>query len=383
MRKFQTIMIGINLLLLTVVIYLLIYRTEPLNNRATSTIQILPPAVAKTADLIERQTEIVVAAQKASKAVVCISVVKRGYMEDFFRPFLLYPYEEKIPYLGSGFIIDDRGHILTNYHVIEGAEDVFVTLVDGREIKGKVLGADAINDVALLKIDEKNLPSISIGNSDEVMIGEWVLAIGNPFGNLIEDPRPTVTFGVISALNRSFKPDPSSGHVYLNMIQTDAAINPGNSGGPLVNIRGEVIGINTFIVSKTGASHGIGFAIPINRAMKIAREIIKYGRVRSLWLDFSCINLTPYLARLVKAPDLNGALIRSIDRGGEAERCGLKVGDVIIKANDKKINNASDLVAYIATLQVGDKIKFEILRNGEKMTIIYEVKEYKGPRITL
>ncbi|MCD6386077.1 trypsin-like peptidase domain-containing protein [Candidatus Sumerlaeota bacterium] len=382
MRKIETVIIGINFVLLAVILYLLANGTGLLNGNSTN-IQVVPTAEAKRIDIIERQTELVTAAQKASKAVVCISVVKRGYMEDFFRPFLLYPYEEKIPYLGSGFIIDDKGHILTNYHVIEGAEEVFVTLVDGREVKGKVLGADAINDVALLKIDAEKIPRISIGNSDDVMIGEWVLAIGNPFGKLIEDPRPTVTFGVISALNRSFKPDPSSGHVYLNMIQTDAAINPGNSGGPLVNIAGEVIGINTFIVSKTGASHGIGFAIPINRAMKVAREIMKYGRIRSLWLDFTCINLSPYLARLVKAPDLNGALIRSIDRGGEAERCGLKVGDVVIKANDKKINSATDLVAYIATLQVGDKIKFVILRNGRKMSITYEVKEYKGPRITL
>lgn len=340
-------------------------------------------AIAKSQDLIKTQNEIVAAAREASKATVSISVVKKGFVrrlspfpQDFFEPFLIYPYKEKIPFLGSGFLIDDKGHILTNYHVIADAEEVYATLTDGREIRGKVLGADIINDVALLKIDGANFPFLKIGNSDELSIGEWALAIGNPFGNLIEDPNPTVTLGVISALNRSFKPDQESGRVYMNMIQTDAAINPGNSGGPLVNIRGETIGINTFIVSKTGASHGIGFAIPINRAMKIANEILTYGKIRSLWLDFNCINLTQYYARLVKAPSLKGALIRAIERGGEAERVGLNVGDVIVKANDKKIDSASDLIAYIATMQVGDKIVLEFYRNGQKMQVTYTIKEY-------
>ena len=378
MKKGVTALIIFNVLFILMVVLLLFSKNQTvlpsgeISDKLVSSVD----AAAKS-DLLQRQSQIVKATSTASPGVVSISVVKSGYVEDFFRPFLLYPYKEKVPYLGSGFIIDDKGHILTNYHVIEGAEEVYVALNDGRELKGQVVGADRINDVAMLKVEGSDFPYVEIGNSDDLIIGEWALALGNPFGALIEDPHPTLTVGVISALNRSFKPDPSSGHVYLNMIQTDAAINPGNSGGPLLNIEGKVIGINTFIVSKTGASHGIGFAIPISRAMKIADEIRQYGKVRSLWLDFSCINLSPYLARLVGKPDTKGALVRAIERNGEAERSGLKVGDVIIKANTRTIGTASDLLGYISALQVGDTIQFEIFRNGETVKLSYIIKEYQ------
>lgn len=385
MRKFNSLLMGANIVLLALLFYILLNR-EKGDKGESAGLELIESAVAKRVALTQLQSDFVQAAKDSSKAVVCISVVKKGYLrrvfpfpEDFFEPFLLYPYKEKIPFLGSGFLIDEKGHILTNHHVVEGAEEIFVTLVDGREIKGKVLGADVINDVALLKIEGTNFPFLKVGDSDSLLLGEWVLAIGNPFGKLIEDPNPTVTAGVVSALNRSFKPELESGHVYLNMIQTDAAINPGNSGGPLVNLRGEAVGINTFIVSKTGASHGIGFAIPIKRAMKIYNEIMKYGKIRSLWLDFSCINLSQYLAQLVNAPSLKGALVRGIESGGEAQKVGLKAGDVIIKANDKRIDSASDLIAYIATLQVGDRIVFHLYRNGKEMKISYVVKEYKEP----
>lgn len=378
MKKSITALIVLNIALIMLALLFLFSKNQPGVSSGDISDKFVPSvnAAAKT-DLLQRQSQIVKASALASPAVVSISVVKSGYVEDFFRPFLLYPYKEKVPYLGSGFIIDDKGHILTNYHVIEGAEEVYVALSDGRELKGAVLGADRVNDVAMLKVEGSDFPSVTIGNSDDLIIGEWALALGNPFGALIEDPRPTLTVGVISALNRSFRPDPSSGHVYLNMIQTDAAINPGNSGGPLLNIEGKVIGINTFIVSKTGASHGMGFAIPISRAMKIADEIKQYGKVRSLWLDFSCINLSPYLARLVGKTDTKGALIRAIERNGEAERAGLKVGDVIIKANARTIETAPDLLGYISALQVGDTIQFEVFRNGEIVSVSYIIKEYQ------
>ncbi len=382
MKKTNIILVACNIALVLLVIYLIPLQSgeQQSQKQQRTPIQISRNAEAFGTVSSKRNTDVVKAAQDASKGVVSISVVKRGYVEDFFKPFLLYPYKEKYPYLGSGFFIDKQGHILTNYHVIEGAEEVYVTLKNGEEVKGEVLGADRVNDVALLKVEGDDFQPIERGDSDDLIIGEWVLALGNPFGTLIEDPRPTLTVGVISAINRSFKPDPGSGHVYLNMIQTDAAINPGNSGGPLVNIAGDVIGINTFIVSKTGGSHGIGFAIPINRAMKIANEIKEYGKIRSLWLDFSCINLSPYLARLVKAPSTEGALIRAIEQGGEAERIGLKVGDVIVSANDKTIKTANDLLAYISTLQVDDKIELEVFRNGEKKTFTYTVQEYAVKR---
>jgi S1-C subfamily serine protease len=185
-----------------------------------------------------------------------------------------------------------------------------------------------------------------------------------------------VTAGVVSALKRSFNPDPESLRVYTDMIQTDASINPGNSGGPLVNVMGEVIGINTFIMSRTGASHGIGFAIPINRAKAISREIMTHGRIRPLWRDYDCVNLTPYLMRLLKGPDLSGAVIRRMERGGPAEKSGLKVGDIIRRANGREVRNCSDLIAYFSSLQVGDLFKLDILREGNPYKIEYMIQEY-------
>jgi len=332
-----------------------------------------------------RRNAVVEAAEKVSPAVVTIGAVRTAYVRrydpffnDFFSPFIVYPYKEKLPYLGSGFIINSKGYVLTNYHVIEGAEKVLVTLVDGRELEAEILDADKVVDVAMLKIREgKNFPSAKLGDSDDLLIGETVLAIGNPFGNLIEDPHPSVTRGVVSALKRSFNPDTSNFRVYTDMIQTDATINPGNSGGPLVNIMGEVVGINTFIMSRTGASHGIGFAIPINRARIIAREIVEHGRIRPLWRDFDCVNLTPYLQKVLDAPDRRGVVIRRMERGGPAEESGLEVGDIIRRANSREVRNCSDFLAYFSAMQVGETFNLEILRQGKTKKVKYIVREYK------
>jgi S1-C subfamily serine protease len=262
--------------------------------------------------------------------------------------------------------------------VIEGADKVLITLGDGRELEAEVLDADRVVDVAMLKIKEgMNFTSAQMGDSDDILIGETVLAIGNPFGNIIEDPHPSVTAGVVSAVNRSFNPDPENLRVYSDMIQTDASINPGNSGGPLVNVKGEVIGMNTFIMSRSGASHGIGFAIPINRARAIAKEIIDHGRIRPLWRDFDCVNLTPYLMKLLKANDMKGVVIRRMERGGPAEKSGLSVGDVIRKANNREVRNCMEFIAYFSALQVGDTFNLEILREGELIKIDYIIQEYK------
>ncbi|MBN1900213.1 trypsin-like peptidase domain-containing protein [Candidatus Sumerlaeota bacterium] len=333
-----------------------------------------------------RRSAVVEAAEKVSPAVVTIGAVRTAYarrfdpfFSDFFSPFIVYPYKERLPYLGSGFIINSKGYILTNYHVIEGAEKVLITLADGRELEGEILDADRVVDVAMLKIREgEEFPSAQMGNSDDILIGETVLAIGNPFGNLLEDPHPSVTAGVVSAVKRSFNPDTESLRVYSDMIQTDASINPGNSGGPLVNIKGEVIGINTFIMSRTGASHGIGFAIPINRARAIAREIIDHGRIRPLWRDFDCVNLTPYLVKLLKANDAQGVVIRRMEKDGPAQKSGLQVGDIIRKANGRDVRNCADFIAYFSALQVGDAFSLEIFREGKILKIDYIIHEYKS-----
>jgi len=221
-----------------------------------------------------RRNAIVLAAEKVEPAVVSISVEMTRvvqlspFYDEFFNSFFrdVFPrreYHEVIPKLGSGFIVNRQGYILTNHHVISDGERFFVTLSDGREFEAKLLGADRYADIAVLKIKGKNLPYAELGDSEKLIIGEWAIAIGNPFGNLLTGPEPTVTVGVISATNRTFYPSSSDEHIYQNMIQTDAAINPGNSGGPLVNAEGKVIGINTFIVTKSGGSMGIGFGFSV------------------------------------------------------------------------------------------------------------------------
>jgi len=379
-------LIGINVLLIAIVLVLLASQPQQLETQSAR-----PDALFATAAQAaspgrdpSRESIIVEAARKVSPAVVSIGILEKGYvrefnpfLDDFFSPFVIHPYTRKRPFLGSGVIINSNGYILTNYHVVEGAHEILVTLVDGRELKGRILDADGIVDIALIKVEGSDFPSAKMGNSDRLIIGEWVMAIGNPFGNILEDPHPTVTVGVVSALRRSFKPSPGSSHIYQDMIQTDAAINPGNSGGPLVNVLGEVVGINTFIVSRTGASHGIGFATPINKARAVAKEIMTYGKIRPLWLDFECINLSPYLAKTLEAPSTDGALIQSMKKGGPAEKAGLKVGDIIIQANEKKIRTRNDLIAYIVTMHVGAKIALKYLRRGKTYQTTYVLQEFK------
>ncbi len=369
-----------NLLLTIITIFFVANKSGSPNTGIISSAQ--AAQVRDTSDI--RRTAIVAAAEKVSPAVVSIGAIRTTYVRrfdpffhDFFAPYIVYPYKKKLPYLGSGVIINSDGYILTNYHVIEGAEKVLVTLVDGREFEAKILDADKVVDVAMLKIEGKNFPSAKLGNSDDIMIGEPVLAIGNPFGKLIEDPHPTVTAGVVSAIKRSFNPDPSRMRVYTDMIQTDASINPGNSGGPLINALGEVIGINTFIMSKSGGSLGIGFAIPINRARAVAKEIMAHGHIRPLWRDFDCVNLTPHLVRVLNAPDLRGTVVRRMERGGPAEECGLKVGDIIRKADGREVRSYTDLAAYFAAMQVGETLELSILRDGKPEILKYTIHEYK------
>src|SRR2546427_4037606 len=233
---------------------------------------------------VSRRTSIVAAAERVGPSVVTISVVQTRMVQsspfasDFFEPFFRdmmpsYRYREQIPSMGSGFIISSKGYVLTNEHVVHGADKITVILADGRSFTGKVLGSHPQYDVAIVKIEGDRLPVASLGTSSDLMIGEWAVAIGNPFGFLLNDTQPTVTAGVISATARDIKAGSSSGGIYKNMIQTDAAINPGNSGGPLVNARGDVVGVNTFIFTKSGGSEGIGLAIPLDAAERGVGEL--------------------------------------------------------------------------------------------------------------
>lgn len=327
----------------------------------------------------ERRTEIVEVAKKISPSIVSVGASRTSYMVspffDFFSDYAIFPYQEKVPYLGSGVILSADGLVVTNYHVVENAEDVFVTLMDGRELPAKLLDADTVLDVALLKVDGKDLPAVTIGNSDDLMVGEWALAMGNPFGNLIGDPHPTVTVGVISAVKRSFRAGGGSPRVYQDMIQTDAAINPGNSGGALINVAGELVGINTFIMSRSGGSVGIGFAIPVNRVKAVVDEIVQHKRIRSRLVDFRVQNANERLARILGARASKGAVVAEILRGGPAQRAGFQVGDIITAVDGVPVSDAEDFTIKVWTLQVGKTVRCEIDRAGNRLELDYTIAE--------
>lgn len=282
---------------------------------------------------------------------------------------------KKFQSIGSGVIIDPKnGIVITNDHVIRNATLITVTLNDGRRLKAKVIGSDSETDVAVLKIDAKNLKSLPIGNSDNIEVGDFVVAIGNPFGLNSFGNSQSATFGIVSAMKRS---DLNIEGIE-NFIQTDAAINPGNSGGALVNVKGELIGINTAIISLYGGNVGIGFAIPINMAKDVAQQIIKYGSVHRGLMGIFVQHLTPELAQAMGYPDnFNGALIAQVNEGSPAEAAGLKAGDVILQINDTNITQATQVKTTISLLRVGSEAKMKINRGGKEMTLTALVTDSK------
>ncbi len=323
-----------------------------------------------------RKTAIVEAAQRVGPSVVTISVVQTRMVQsvpfgtEFFEPFFRdmipsYRYREQIPSMGSGFIISSKGYVLTNEHVVRGAEKITVILADGRSFTGKVLGSHPQYDLAIVKIEGERLPVAPLGTSEDLMIGEWAIAIGNPFGFLLNDTQPTVTAGVISATRRDIKAGSTSGGIYKNMIQTDAAINPGNSGGPLVNASGEVIGVNTFIFTKSGGSEGIGFAIPIDATKRVVDELIRYGKVRNVWIGVGTWDITPYLAERLGTKDPNGLYIASVEKGSPADKAGAKVGDIIRKVNGVPISDVNEAYRALFGANVGDTITLTCERDGK------------------
>ena len=288
---------------------------------------------------------------------------KGSPFEDFFRGFGFSPREKGKEYRqkqrsgGSGVIVDKEGYILTNNHVVEGAEKIKIRLNDGREFTATVKGQDSRTDLAVLHIKAKDLPVATLGDSDKLEVGEWAIAIGSPFG--LEH---TVTVGVISAKGRSGL---GTG-TYEDFIQTDASINPGNSGGPLTNIDGEVIGINAMIIQP---GTGIGFAIPVNMAKQILNDLIKQGKVVRPWLGISVQDLTPEMIEHFKVKEKEGVLVGQVYPGTGAEKGGLTSGDIIRSVDDKATKNVNELVKEIQKKKVGQKVKLNILRDGKEMTI--------------
>ncbi|MBF0266039.1 MAG: Do family serine endopeptidase [Gammaproteobacteria bacterium] len=263
--------------------------------------------------------------------------------------------------LGSGVIINaNKGYVLTNNHVIEHADKILITLKDGRKLEAELIGSDKKTDIALLKIPAKNLTDIPLANSDKLRVGDFAVAIGNPFGL-----GQTVTSGIISALGRTGLGIEG----YEDFIQTDASINPGNSGGALVNLRGELIGINTAILSKHGGNVGIGFAIPVNMVNSITEQLLEHGQVKRGLLGVHIQDLTPDLADALNIKQSSGAIIANVMKNSAAERAGLKNGDVIIQANNKSINTASNLRNFVGLLRPGEKIRFQVVRENKQFAL--------------
>lgn len=297
----------------------------------------------------------------------------RRFFEDFFGEIPDREYKQMG--LGSGVVVDSEGYILTNEHVIQGADKITVTLSDGREFKGQLKGQDPRSDLAIIEIEAHNLPVAPLGDSDSLRIGQWVVAIGNPFGFALQNPEPTVTTGVISALHRSLGRSISRERDYDDVIQTDAAINPGNSGGPLVNLKGEVVGINVAIFSTTGGYQGVGFAIPINNAKRIISRLIEGKKILYGWLGVTVQDLTDDLANYFGLSDKNGVLVAKVLKDSPAEKAGMKESDIIIRFDNKKINNVRELLSVVGKTEVGRKVKMVVIRNKEELTLGVEIGE--------
>ena len=312
-----------------------------------------------------RHTAIVEAASRAAPAVVSVNVVRRERQIsrspfDFF--FIPREYERVVQGYGSGFIISSDGVVITNQHVTEGAEQIVVTTREGTDYDARLLGEDPLTDIAVLKIDGSNLPAIEIGTSTDLEIGEWVLAIGNPYAYLLGNSEPTVTAGVVSAIGRNLLPSSDQSGVYVGMIQTDAAINPGNSGGPLVDALGRVVGVNSSIFSNSGGSIGIGFAIPIERAVRVARELEKTGTVRRPWagLDVSGGG------NLREWKKIGGLRINDVAPGSPADRAGIRRGDVLLSVLGRRMRTYLDWESVKLDVGPQDTVRIEYSHNGKK-----------------
>ena len=347
-----------------------------------------------TTEEIETENAFVRVASEVGKAVVSINTsqtVKMGggrrqfspfgdeFFDEFFKEFFGdSPQREFERFgLGSGFIINEDGYILTNEHVILDADKITITLRDGREFRGEIKGTDPRTDLAVVKIKAKGLPIAVLGDSDTVKTGQWAIAIGNPFGIARKgNAEPTVSVGVISALNRTLPRTDRRQREYYNLLQTDAAINPGNSGGPLVNIKGEVIGLNVAIFTTTGGYEGVGFAIPINSAKDIIGDLIQGKKIQYGWLGIGNKTvIDDNLAEYLGLPDIKGVFVDEVYPDTPAEKAGIKVGDVIKTFDGNSVEDMQDLIKRVGRADVGKKIKTGIIRDKKEKVLDIEIGE--------
>ncbi len=324
-----------------------------------------------------RETIITETIKNVNSAVVGINVVEiREYRSPWYNFFRDDPYfrdyfrrQQRVQGLGSGVIISSDGYLITNDHVAGNAVEVIVTMTDGMQYKAEVVGTDMASDICLLKIDAKDLPFVKFGRSDDLLIGEWVIALGNPFGLFDINDQPTVTVGVISSTGMNL--GQVNNRYYVNMIQTDAAINGGNSGGPLVNSLGELIGMNTLIFTADGSrgNVGVGFAIPIEKIEKIVAELKKHGKVdREFWTGLRIQAVDAGIAKYYNLQNTRGVIVTHVAPNSPAENADLKVGDIILRVGKYKINDDNTLIGVLQEFKTGDTLTLTILRENNRLT---------------
>ncbi len=372
--------ISLGLVIISGILFLRSSRSSP--SYAQTAMPVTGAAIPASTIDESRRNAIVVATENVAPAVVSITTTytkvyryRPFFFEEWFGRFYSKPLTRSYSTFGSGVIIDRNGYILTNEHVVSRAEEIKVTLSTGETLEGHLVAGTPDYDLALLKIDKKDLPYAPLGDSEDLLVGEWVIAIGSPFGYLLNDPQPTVTVGVVSAFHRDIKGEEGSDRIFKDMIQTDASINPGNSGGPLVNSRGEVIGINTFIFSQSGGSIGMGFAIPINRGKWVLDEMVTYGRVRSIWVGITAVSVTPEIAVGLNLDVKRGVLINSIEEDSPASKAGLKPGDLIKMISGQPVASVEQANRIIFGSRVGDELSIEVDRRGKKIKRTLRLEE--------
>ncbi|MBI5059143.1 trypsin-like peptidase domain-containing protein [candidate division KSB1 bacterium] len=343
----------------------------------------IPPFQSIDSEITEsRQNAITRAIARSRDAVVGINVVQ---VKEVANPLMssdpmvwmmfderLFPrtIKKKVHNLGSGFVISSDGYIVTNQHVVADAAEVVVSTTGGKKYDAKIVGTDPLLDMALLKIEASGLPSIPLGDSENAIVGEWALAIGNPYGLFDVNDQPSVSVGVISALHRDFE-SPIDGRLYTDMIQTDASINHGNSGGPLINAEGIAMGMNTLIFSESGGSVGVGFAIPAHRILAAINDLRSGGVNREFWVGLRAQNVSPIRARLNGMDSLQGAVVTMVERNSPAAKAGIQIEDIILEINGRKIVDAVAAGDFFKNtdLRVGDRIGFKISRRGKLLQI--------------
>jgi serine protease Do len=330
-----------------------------------------------------RRTRVTAAVAAVSSSVVTVQteVVEHRSPDPFDMFFGRGGGDRVLPGLGSGFIVRSDGVIVTNAHVINDADSISVALRDGTTYQAKLLGKDEINDLAVLKIAAKNLPIAALGNSDSLLIGEWVIAIGNPYGFLLGNPEPSVTVGVISGTGRNLVARSEGNATYVDMIQTDAAVNPGNSGGPLVNAVGEVIGVNSSIYSPSGGSVGLGFAIPINRVKRVTEDLLLHGAIHRPWVG---VELKLPETQNPRRALQSGVVVRAVVPGSPAAKSGLEPGDELLRAGDRVLRNPFDWEAERLELRVGQQVPLEVRRDGREFKVnlmVADLPEVSAPKV--